>query len=103
MDLRNLAKNGVFYSVHAKEKMQLENISERDVREAIENGEPKPDSSKTNYREYAWNKKQHFTFHYALANLTVVACESLEHGILICSVYHGLPHNLNSNPFNRRH
>jgi len=102
MDVRNLAKNGLYYSIHAKEKMKLENISERDIKEVIENAEPKPDSSTTNYREHAWNRKQHHSLYYESLNLTVVCCESLEHGLFIVSVYHGKSHDIDSNPYQKR-
>lgn len=99
-NLRKYLVNGIFYSKHASEKMRLENITEKEIREVILNAEGKIDHSKTD-RSHAWNVKPHITLTYN--NLTVVACESKEHGILIISLYHGKPHDFFSNPYNRRY
>jgi hypothetical protein len=71
------------------------------VKEVLLNGKPQLDSSTTNYRQHAWNRKPHYGIYYEPLNLTVVACESLEKGVLVVSAFHGKAHIMNSNPHNR--
>lgn len=80
--------------------MERENITERDIIEAIKLGDHRIDFSRQTDRTRAWNKKPHITITYK--NLTIVACESAEKGVLIISCYHGKPHQFWSNPYNRR-
>lgn len=100
LDLKTLLNNGLFYTRHAQTEMTDENITELEIKKVLENGTPKADNSTRNDKTYAWNHKLHFTVTYN--NLTVVICESAEKGILIVSTYHGLPHQILSNPYNRR-
>jgi len=101
IDVKKLLENGLYISNHSKEKMQIESITEIQIREALLNGIAKFDSSTTNYRQHAWNRKPHYSIYYEPLNLTVVACESLEKAVLVVSVFHGLAHDMNSNPHNR--
>jgi len=100
ISIKQYLKNGIFYSKHAIEKMRLENITKREILEVIIHGEGKIDYSKTD-RSHAWNKKAHISITYN--NLTIIACQSAENGILIISCYHGKPHDYFSNPYNRRY
>lgn len=101
MDFENFAKNGIFTTVHTKEKMALENITIEQIKEVLLNGTPTLDSSTTNYRQHAWNRKPHYSIFYEPLNLTIVVCESLEKAVLVVSVFHGKAHIMNSNPHNR--
>ena len=101
MDFGNFAKNGIFTTVHTREKMVLENISLEQIKTVLLSGTPILDHSTTNYRKHAWNRKPHYSIYYEPLNLTVVACESLEKAVLVVSVFHGLAHDMNSNPHNR--
>lgn len=93
-------KNGIYYSFHAREKMEQECITEKEIIEAIKLGDHKIDYSRQTDRTRAWNKKPHITIIYK--NLTIVACESAEKGVLIISCYHGKPHDFWSNPYNKK-
>lgn len=97
--IKKFLANGIYYTKHALEKMKEEKVTEKEILEVLNNSEGKMDYSKT-YRINAWNIKPHITFTYN--NLTVVACESKEKGILIISVYHGRPKDFFSNPNNRK-
>jgi len=101
LKVKELLRNGIFYSEHASEKLRAERISKEQIREVLLSGEPKPDRSTSNNRERAWNRKQHYSVYCEALNLTVVCCESYEHGILVVSAYHGKSHDLASNPFNK--
>jgi hypothetical protein len=103
MNVETLLNNGIYISNHAKEKMRDESISEREVKETLLNGQSIADRSTSNYRERAWNRKQHYSAYYEELNLTVVFCESLEHGILVCSTFHGKAHDISSNPYQKIH
>lgn len=101
--IRELLKNGLFFSHHAQQEMISENISLEQIRKVILEGKLKFDSSKQNDKTHAWNKKPHIAMTHLGLNLTVIACESLERGILVISAYHGLPHCWNSNPYNAKY
>jgi len=101
--IRELLKNGLFFSHHVKEEMISENISLEQIRKVILEGKANFDSSKQNDKTHAWNKKPHIALVLKEINLTVIVCESLERGILVISAYHGIPHNWNSNPYNSRY
>jgi hypothetical protein len=98
--IRNLITNGLFFSHHAQEEARSENITLELMQKAIMEGTANFDFCRNNDKSFAWNKKPHIAFSSKGLNLTVIACESLEHGLLVVSVYHGEPHNIYSNPHN---
>jgi hypothetical protein len=87
--IRELLKNGLFFSHHVKEEMLSENISLEQIRKVILEGKLQFDSSNQNDKSHAWNKKPHISIIHLGLNLTVIVCESLERGILVISAYHG--------------
>ena len=98
--IKALVNNGLIITYHAKEKMQSEKITETDIKEVLLSGlSSRCDNSNRNDKSFAHNVAIHNTLTYK--GLTVVFCDSKEHACLIISVYHGLPHAILSNPYNR--
>ena len=100
--LRELLKNGLFLSKHAQEEIKQECISIEDIKKAVLEGSATFDHSNQNDKSRAWNKKPHIAFRSKQLNITVIVCESLEHGLLLCSAFHGEAHCYFSNPYNRK-
>lgn len=101
--LRELLKNGLFLSKHAQEELGEEKITIENIKKTILEGSATFDRSTQNDKSHAWNKKPHIAFRSKELNLTAIVCESLEHGILLCSAFHGEAHQYFSNPYNQRH
>jgi hypothetical protein len=99
---RKLLVNGLFSSHHAQEEAKKENITLDLIRQTINEGIAKFDSSKQNDKTHAWNYERHISFFLEKENLTVICCKSAENGILVISAYHGKSHCYYSNPYNRR-
>jgi hypothetical protein len=99
---RKLLANGLFLSHHAQEELREENITIDDIKKTILEGSATFDRSTQNDKTRAWNKKPHLAFRSKPLNITVIVCESLENGILLCSAFHGEAHNYYSNPYNRK-
>ena len=99
-EIRQLVNKDIIFSYHAYEKMNRENITERDVKEPLLSGVSSTcDNSVRNNRDFAWNRSQHQTLTYN--NLTIVFCNSKENACLVISLYHGYPHQIRSNPYFR--
>jgi hypothetical protein len=98
--IKSLVKKSIIMTRHAQEKAEKENISKKDIENALLSGlESKVDMSTRNDKSFAWNNRPHNTI--TTQDLTVVFCESLERACLILSVYHGKPHDYLSNPYNK--
>jgi hypothetical protein len=98
--IRNLVRNGLKFTNHGFGEMLNENLKESDLKEVLLSGlNSHVDFSKRNNKSFAWNKALHNVITYK--NITVVFCDSKEHACLIISVYHGLPHDILSNPYTK--
>jgi hypothetical protein len=95
-----LSLRGFALTYHAKDKMAKENIMRSDIFEVLNCGlDSKIDSSIRNDKSFAWNNSAHQTLTFN--DLTVVFCIGKDGVLVINSVYHGSPHDILSNVYNR--
>ncbi len=97
MNILKLVEKGIYLTAHAKDKMHEESFNMEDLKSILINGFPQRTNSTTvNKTGLRLNLKPHFSVTFN--NKTVVCCESVEKGILVISLFHGLPNKLETNP-----
>jgi hypothetical protein len=98
--IEHLEQYGISLTRHAEDKLFKENLFRRDIFEVLRCGKDSiPDSSVRNDKSFAWNNAQHETITFN--NLTVVFCIGSDLKVVVNSVYHGNPHDILSNQYNR--
>jgi len=102
INIKELLRNGIFWTFHAKKEMKEENITMEDIKQVLAEGIARKEFCKHNDKSRAWNNTIPYAVISKRLNLTVIVCESFEKGILVKTVFHGLPKKLETNPFKQR-